>query len=229
MKKRFPYILFVFFIFFISLFVMNRAGIIPTLGSEKKVYTVVIDVGHGGIDPGKVGVNDVLEKDVNLVIALKLKSILEANDCNVILTRESDVGLYDETASNKKVSDLNNRIACIISQEADFVVSIHQNSYSSEQEHGAQVFYYTGSSEGKLLAEEIQESLISYADPDNTRQAKANSDYFILKNSPCPIVIVECGFLSNWEEANLLATEEYQEKIAFSIAMGCSKYMNAQK
>lgn len=192
-------------------------------GKEKK--TVVIDAGHGGNDPGKIGVDDSLEKDLNLILAKKVQAILEQQDMEVIMTRETDRGLYEEQTSNKKVQDLKNRCSLINNTEPDCVVSIHQNSYHEEYVNGAQVFYYGSSEEGKKLAEILQQELIDHADPENHRQAKANSSYYLLKKTSAPIVIVECGFLSNWEEAKKLQEESYQNKIAWSIAMGIMKYV----
>jgi len=187
---------------------------------------VVIDAGHGGSDPGKVGINNALEKDINLQIAQMVKKYLEANDINVIMTRETEDGLYDADASNKKVQDMKRRIAMIEEASPLVTVSIHQNSYPEEYVHGAQVFYYETSQEGKRLAELLQIRLVQQVDPENTRQIKANDSYYLLKKTKTPIVIVECGFLSNREEAEKLCEEEYQEKVAWAIHMGIMQYIN---
>lgn len=181
---------------------------------------------HGGNDPGKIGVDDSREKDLNLVIAKKVRDLLRQQDIEVVMTRETDQGLYEEKTSNKKVQDLKNRCALINETKPACVVSVHQNSYHEEYVNGAQVFYYGSSEEGKELAEILQEKLIEYADPDNHRQAKANESYYLLKKTEVPIVIVECGFLSNWEEAKMLQEESYQSKIAWSIAMGILEYLS---
>ncbi len=187
---------------------------------------VVIDAGHGGSDPGKVGINGALEKDLNLEIALLVKQYLEADDVSVILTRDSDKGLYDADAHNKKVQDMKRRIEKIEETAPALTVSIHQNSYPEEYVHGAQVFYYNTSAEGKKLAEKIQERLVAYVDPENTRQIKANDSYYLLKKTAVPIVIVECGFLSNTKEAAKLMTKDYQNKLAWAIHMGILQYLN---
>ena len=189
-------------------------------------FCVVIDAGHGGKDPGKVGINGALEKDINLQIALLLKMYLEADDVKVIMTREGEDGLYDEGASNKKVQDMKRRLEMIEEAEPELVISIHQNSYHEEYVKGAQVFYYTTSEKSKGLAEVIQMQLKTL-DEANNRQAKGNDSYYLLKKTARPIVIVECGFLSNREEAEHLITPAYQEKIAFQIHMGIMKYLNA--
>lgn len=184
-------------------------------GKEKPC--VVIDAGHGGADPGKVGVDGSLEKDINLKIAKKLAMFLTAADVDVVLTRESDAGLYDENVSNKKVQDMKNRVALIEEKKPALTVSIHQNSYHEEYVHGAQVFYFKGSQESKEIAERMQQVLAEQIDPDNARQAKANDSYYLLKKTSSPIVIVECGFLSNYEEAQKLSSEVYQEKDRKSV------------
>ena len=193
---------------------------------DEGVRHVVIDVGHGGIDSGKVSADGILEKDVNLVIAKKLKVLLEQEDIRVTLTRDSDTGLYQESDSNKKVADLQNRCALIEKIDPDCTVSIHQNSFSSPEVKGAQVFYYGQSAEGEALAKLVQKSLIERADPENHRQAKANESYYLLKRTVSPTVIVECGFLSNPAEAALLTSEEYQNRLVWAIHMGVMEFLN---
>lgn len=198
----------------------NRVG----TGENRPV--VVIDAGHGGKDPGKIGVDDSLEKDINLVIAGKVRDILVKQDVEVVMTREDDRGLYEEQTSNKKVQDMKNRCFLINETKADCAVSIHQNSYHEEYVKGAQVFYYGNSAEGKRLAEILQEELVSFVDTANHRKAKANESYYLLKKTGVPTAIVECGFLSNWEEAKKLQEEPYQNQIAWAVAMGILKYLN---
>ena len=192
----------------------------------RKAHCVVLDAGHGGDDPGKIGVNDAKEKDVNLQIAEKVRYYLEANDVEVVMTREDDEGLYDRQAANKKVQDMKKRVELIEQAKPEVTVSIHQNSYPEEAIHGAQVFYYKTSKEGQQLASVIQKSLIERVDPKNKRQIKENDSYYLLKKTAVPIVIVECGFLSNRKEAEKLCTEEYQEELAWAVAMGILQYLN---
>jgi len=189
-------------------------------------FRVIIDAGHGGNDPGKVTPGGISEKDINLEIAKKLKMFLEAQDVFVIMTRETDQGLYTPGASNKKVEDMKNRLVLIESANADLAVSIHQNSYNQEAIHGAQVFYYTNSKAGKKLAETIQARLISGVDPGNTREAKANDSYYLLKKTTIPLAIIECGFLTNKAEAKKLSDPYYQEKLAWSIHIAIMQYLN---
>ncbi|WP_310604416.1 N-acetylmuramoyl-L-alanine amidase [Anaerosporobacter sp.] len=188
--------------------------------------TVIIDAGHGGFDPGKIGVNNAKEKDINLLIALKLEKLLEQNDITVIMTRETDEGLYQASDSNKKNADLKKRVEIINSSDAVIAVSIHQNSFSEESSSGAQVFYHNKSPEGKILAEIIQEQVKETINDGNHRVAKSNESYYMLKKTECPLVIVECGFLSNWREAELLVSEKYQDKMAWAIHLGIMNYLN---
>ena len=215
-------------ILMVSMFVLAREGAVyvTSLQVENKSRAcVVIDAGHGGSDPGKVGINNQLEKEINLKIAEILKDFLQAEGIEVVMTRESDAGLYDEGASNKKVQDMKRRLEIIEKADPAIVVSIHQNSYHEEYVKGAQVFYYTTSESSRQLAEVIQEQLRSL-DPDNRREAKGNDSYFLLKKTSKPIVIVECGFLSNREEAEKLSSALFQEKMAWNIHMGIMKYLN---
>lgn len=193
-------------------------------GSDAPV--VVIDAGHGGDDPGKVGINGALEKDINLVIAGYVASYLEQNGVTAILTRDGDSGLYEAAGRNKKVEDLKNRLALIESSGALLAVSIHQNSYTSESVHGAQVFYYATSENGQRAALLLQEQLVKGLEEKKARQAKKNDTYYLLKKSTVPTVIVECGFLSNQREAELLITEAYQKKVAWNIALGILQYIS---
>lgn len=192
---------------------------------KERVFRVVIDAGHGGIDPGKVGINGAEEKDINLEIALLVKQYLELQDVEVIMTRETEEGLYDANADNKKVQDMKRRIEIIDEKDPALTVSIHQNSYPEEYVKGAQVFYYTGSTEGQRLAELLQDSLVERLDSENHRQIKANDSYYLLKKTASPIVIVECGFLSNGEEAQKLCDKSYQQRVAWAVHVGILQYL----
>ncbi len=229
-NQRFFTIFAVALLFAVVLFA-GREVIEPASGKGMAVADsakcVVLDAGHGGIDPGKIGVNNALEKDINLQITLLVKEYLEAQDVRVVMTREGDEGLYDEDASNKKVQDMKKRIEIIEQTAPDLTVSIHQNSYPEEYVKGAQVFYYTGSTEGEKMAEFLQKSMVARLDPENHRQIKANDSYYLLKKTSTPIAIVECGFLSNWEEAEKLCDEEYQKQVAWAIHIGILQYLNS--
>ena len=180
---------------------------------------VVIDAGHGGHDPGKVGVNDALEKDINLQIAQKVKTYLEKNGIQVIMTRE------DDAMEDTKLEDMKKRVALINEIKPAITVSIHQNSYSDASVKGAQVFYYAGSEVSKGAASLMQEELRK-VDTENTRQIKSNSDFYMLKKTEVPTIIVECGFLSNPGEAEKLTSEEYQEEMAQAICSGIMTWLS---
>lgn len=210
-----------------AMVVLSRQAAIYTMtaGNENEKI-VVIDVGHGGNDPGKVGVNQILEKDVNLAIALKLQKVLKQSDLTVVMTRTADCGLYDENATNKKAQDMHRRIQFMEDRHADLVVSIHQNSFQDSAVCGPQCFYYANSESGHQVASIMQNTLNQGLEIEAPRQEKANDSYYILKKSAMPTVIVECGFLSNPEDAKKLTDETYQEKLAFQIYLGIQKYFN---
>ena len=188
---------------------------------------IVIDAGHGGEDGG-ASANGVLEKDINLAIALKLRDMLKASGFEVVMTRESDVSIYDSSASTvheKKVSDMQNRVSMINSSDKNILISIHQNKFEQSQYSGAQIFYSDNLPESAKLAEKIRLSVTGLLQPDNKRELKTDGDsIYILKNAQVPAVIVECGFLSNVEEAKKLSDEKYQTEMAFAIYCGFLDY-----
>ncbi|MEY8427323.1 N-acetylmuramoyl-L-alanine amidase [Lachnospiraceae bacterium 46-15] len=187
--------------------------------------TIVVDAGHGGDDPGKVGINGERERDVNLAIAKKLQKLLEDKGFTVVMTREDENGLYAADAANKKQDDMRKRCDMIDGANAALAVSIHQNSYPQESVKGPQVFYYKNSAQAQELAGYIQESLNTGLSVERPREMKANDTYYLLKRTKAPTVIVECGFLSNHEEAGKLVTEEYQQKVAEAVCEGIQGYL----
>ena len=213
-----------------AVYLLSREGAMLTgksITEEKGL--ILIDSGHGGIDPGVVGIGGVKEKDINLKIAKELAGALEKKGYKAVLIRKDDNGLYDAESKNKKVQDMQKRCAMIKEEKPLLTVSIHQNSYPSGEVHGAQVFYYQGSQKGKQLADCVQSSLVENLDPDNHRVAKANSDYFLLRDNPYVTVIAECGFLSNEEEKQKLEDKAYQEKAAQAIYKGIQSYLSQEK
>lgn len=205
----------------LGLLTLNRNIWRTTVSNQatERKYAVVLDAGHGGEDPGKVGINGAKEKDINLAIAKKVKKYLEDQKITVYMTREEDCMLAEPGSTNKKVEDMKERVEIINDSQANLAVSIHQNSYQEEVIKGAQVFYYSHSQEGQKDAIIMQNALLEL-DASNTRKAKENDTYYILKRTEIPTIIVECGFLSNQEEADLLVTEAYQEDVAKSIVKG---------
>ncbi|MBQ8627546.1 MAG: N-acetylmuramoyl-L-alanine amidase [Agathobacter sp.] len=191
---------------------------------EKNLPTIVLDAGHGGFDPGKVGVNDVLEKDINLAIVQKLKPLLEEYGFTIYLTRDSDEILGPANSTRPKMDDMIARVDMVKELNPYFTISIHQNSYTSPEVNGPQVFYYKDSVESATMAQIIQNAMNQYLEPQKKREPQANANYYLLTRTPTPTVIVECGFLSNPNEAELLSSEEYQNKVAQAIYMGIVSY-----
>lgn len=189
--------------------------------------TIVLDAGHGGIDPGKVGINNILEKDINLSIVLKLKSLLEEKGFTIYLTRESDQLLAAPNSSSQKREDMIARIEMITEINPFFTVSIHQNSFPDASVNGPQVFYYKDSVESATMAQVLQDVLNTQLEPAKERVAQANDNYYLLTRTPTPTVIVECGFLSNPSEADLLSQEDYQNQVAHAIFSGIVSYYEA--
>jgi len=207
---------------------------VPEGGNETKTYTVVIDAGHGGEDPGAVSdFSGIKEKDINLIIAFKTKQILEQSGYKVIMTRQEDILQYEPGTTKifyKRVQDLLKRKKTIDESGAQAAVSIHLNKFEQTGIKGAQVFYPHDSAESTLLAAAIQKAVKEIADPDNTRQAlvkgKKNEKPIILfRDLKIPTVVVECGFLSNAEDEKRLANETYQNKLAQAIAKGIDDYI----
>lgn len=193
--------------------------------ADNSSYCIVLDAGHGANDPGKIGVNNALEKDINLAIVQGLKPLLENKGFRVILTRDSDDILADLSSSNVKLSDMQGRVQRIRQANPIFTISIHQNSYVDSSIYGPQVFYYDKSQEGKALATSLQNRLDHTLSISSSRGIKANDDYFMLKKTPTPTVLVECGFLSNPREADLLILPAYQDKLVRSIYLGITDYL----
>ncbi len=178
---------------------------------------VVIDAGHGGNDPGKVSKDGILEKDVNLQIAFCVEKELEARGVKTVMLRTTDDNLATAGATNKKNSDMKNRVALINDSSPDFLISIHQNSFTDPMVRGPQVFYHGSSEASEEFALKLQERL-NVINPKYAREAKEGNDYYLLNKAICPGVILECGFLSCPEETALLTSEQYQQKIASAIA-----------
>ena len=200
----------------------HRLSVVVASNILQDEKIVVIDAGHGGDDPGKIGINNALEKEINLQIAKEIKKYLEKAGITVVMKRENDSSL-----KNSKAEDMRERVKIIDESKAKIAVSIHQNSFPSEAEKGAQVFYFSESEEGVKIAQILQNHL-KILDPENKREIKENNSYFLLKRTKTPTVIVECGFLSNWAEAEKLTETEYQKEIAQVISEGILAYMNQE-
>lgn len=201
---------------------------------NSRADVLVIDPGHGGMDGGAESSAGVSEKNLNLAIALQLKSLAENDGWEVVMTREDDRGLYKEdekrTIRSKKTEDLLARKKIVEKARPLAAVSIHLNSFKQDKTvKGAQTFYPSGGDadiveKSKALAESIQEELVASIQDGTDRQALGKRDVLIFKNPAAPMVIVECGFLSNTQEAKLLEDEAYQKKIAEAIYEGIMKF-----
>ena len=188
--------------------------------SNNPEFTVVIDAGHGGEDGGASSKDGTKEKDLNLSVALQLKSILSASGFNVVLTRSDDSMLYtDKTHGSLKMQDLKNRLAVANSTENGILISIHMNKFSQEKYSGLQVFYSKNNDKSIEIARSIQQSNHSFLQTQNTREIKpAGSNIYLLDNAKVPAVLVECGFLSNPEECEKLKSTDYQKQLAAVIS-----------
>ncbi len=197
--------------------------------SRQNTYkTVIIDAGHGGPDGGTSAEDGTLEKDLNLQIAHKLNDILQSMDIETVMIRTDDISIHNDTAvtiRQKKISDIKNRLDIINNTDDAIYISIHQNHFSDSKYSGAQIFYSKNNPLSGILAESIRYPIVAYIQPENTREIKqSGSEIYLLKHAQIPAVMVECGFLSNTDEANHLKDEKYQQKLAFSIAMGIADY-----
>lgn len=180
--------------------------------------TVVIDAGHGGRDGGSIGSNGTIEKEINLKYALCLKEILENKGIKVVLTRSDDNGLYDENADNKKLSDMSKRREIIKKAKPDVVVSIHMNSFANSSVSGARTFYQISNDNSKLLAKEIQMSLCNSI--DTIKYGISPGDYYMLNCTDYTSVLIECGYISNFNEESLLNSDEYMKKFCYAVHCG---------
>ena len=200
------------------------------INSAEMLPTIIIDAGHGGFDGGTSSDDGIIEKDINLKISLYLCEYLNFFGFNTILTREKDESLESDglsTIREKKSSDIHNRMDLMEKTDNALFVSIHQNHYSVEKYYGLQVFYSPNfSEESSQLAQSIQDTVTELIQPDNERQIKkCGTSVYLMYNAVKPAVLVECGFLSNHNESQLLKTEEYQKKIAFCVALGIRDYV----
>lgn len=203
-------------------------------GQDKKIWSwtlgnrvVVIDAGHGGVDPGAVGKGKVLEKDVTLAVSKRLQALVQHSGAKTIMVREDDRDLgTSQGLLKRKREDLAQRIQLAMDAQAEVYISIHANSFPDEKLTGAQTFYHSDSPEGKLLAQSIQQELNSMS--NGKRVIKGNQDIYVLKKAHQAAVTVELGFLSNPAEEQLLTTPEYQQKLAVAIFQGLSIYFSKQ-
>ena len=197
--------------------------IISTSASPKPNYKILIDAGHGGIDVGAVGISGTKESDINLAFALTLKNMLQKYGFEVVLTRNDCDGLYTEYKNGFKMQDMNIRKDIIENSNEDLFISIHQNKFSSSSSFGPQVFYKPNDINSQSLATSIQKSLMKNLSTKD-RPIK-EGDFYLLNCSPCPSVLIECGFLSNASEEKLLQSQDYQQKFCEYIMHGIFTFL----
>lgn len=196
---------------------------------EEQKPVIILDAGHGGMDGGCSTADGVPEKGINLNILLTLRDMLRVNGYEVIVTRDTDTSIHDkgiEGIANQKSSDMDNRLEIFNSNPNAICISIHQNQFTDPKYSGAQMFFSDSNSSNEALAKTLQSKFVEYLQPNNTREIKlCGKELFLCYYSENPTVMVECGFLSNPEEAELLKTEEYQQKVAFTIFSGINEFV----
>lgn len=210
-----------------SVFALNP--VTPATSWAVANRVIVVDPGHGGVDPGATGYNGITEKEIVLQVAKRLSSLLNHAGAKVIMTRDSDKDLSGPgsgSLSARKKEDLTKRVQLANEGRADLYISVHVNAFPSSRWSGAQTFYQRNQQEGKKLAESIQSELIRILG-NTTREAKAE-DFFTTRNTKMAGVIVEIGFLSNPREAKLMTNAAYQRKLAYAIYSGLVKYYREQ-
>ena len=197
---------------------------VSNLEDESSDNIIVLDAGHGGEDGGAVSSSGVVESDINLQFTKKLKDILSLNGYKIVMTREDNSDLADksiDTVSGRKKSDMHRRLDIYNSHIQNVAISIHQNIFPASSCKGTQVFYATQTQSGKVLADNITDTVKKYLQPDNQRLSKpTNGSIFLLDNAKIPAVIVECGFLSNSEELKQLCDQDYQKKLSYCVFLG---------
>ena len=216
------------FILFVATSKSSRSVSTDNMTSSMK-QLIIIDAGHGGEDGGTVSSKGVNEKDINLQISCKLKSLLELCGYRILMTRTDDVLIYDDSTSTmreKKVSDLRNRLKIAEINPDGIFLSIHQNYFTESKYWGAQVFYSPNNTGSRVLADNIQNSIRAQLQNDNNRKTKeSGKEIYLLHNIKSPAVMVECGFMSNTSEALRLEDNNYQIKMSLLIADGINKYL----
>ena len=213
-------------ILFSFLFKINMDDYDAEAASAREML-IILDAGHGGEDVGATGVNGVYEKDLNLSLAFILGEMLVEKGFAVVYTRNEDKLLYEETENIKgirKISDLKNRCKIAKNYPNALFVSIHMNTFGDSKYSGLQVYYSANNSDSEILAGAIQSSVKKEIQPENNRNIKVGKDIYILENIDNPAVLIECGFLSNPEEAKKLSEKEYQKQLSLAIVCGIINY-----
>lgn len=217
------------FILVIVSFVFGVSFLVATTTNQmpQSNYVVVIDAGHGGVDGGSVGKNSgVYERDLNLTFAFNLQKQLNEIGIKTVLTRKDNKGLYDKHAVNLKKSDMLARKNIITETNPNAVVSLHMDSFPLSSCVGAQAYYKKNNESGKVLSNCVQKQLSSVLENSKQKKKGKVGDYYIVNCTDIPSVLVECGFLSNSQEENLLQSKEYQTKVCYAIMCGVIDFFN---
>lgn len=193
-----------------------------------RTHTVIIDAGHGGIDGGATSCTGMLESNINLQIALKLRDLCHLTGFQTRMIRTTDESVYTEgkTIAAQKASDLRQRVRIVNSVDNGILISIHQNIFADSRYSGAQVFY-APTSGSQELAKILQDSLKVALNPGSKRNIKAATGVYIMQHIEGPGILIECGFLSNPQEEAMLRNGQYQNKLCCVIISGLSQYFNA--
>ena len=204
----------------------QKTALVNSSASDGQV--IILDAGHGGIDGGCTSANGDVEKNINLSILLNLRDMLKMSGYTVLTTRDTDCSIHDEGVegiANQKSSDMDNRLELFNSVQGAICLSIHQNQFTDPKYNGAQMFYSDTNSQNSALAQMLQNQFVAFLQPENKREIKlCGKELFLCYYSKNPTVMAECGFLSNPDEAALLITEDYQQKIAFTLYSALIQY-----
>ena len=231
LRKIPPFLYLAYFLVLIGMLTLAIAGNrAVTVYYENSIVpgrrTIVVDPGHGGVDGGAVSCTGISESKINLAIALRFKDLINFMGIKTVMIRETDKSIFTSgtTIGEKKVSDLKNRVKIANSFPGSGLVSIHQNYFSDSQYFGAQVFYGKNQN-SKILAELMQEELVSTLNQSSNRKCKRSTGVYLLENVKTTAILVECGFLSNALEERNLLDQEYQKKLSCIMASVCSRYL----
>ncbi len=210
---------------------INTDEDVSVQSGNNNMPVIIIDAGHGGADGGAVASDGTQEQYINLDIARKINEYLTKLGYKTIMTRSDDDSIHDpdaETIRQKKVSDIHNRLKIVETNPDSIFVSVHLNYYTESKYNGAQVFYSPNDTGSEKLAQDIQSSIVSSLQPDNRRQIKkSDSSIYLLYHSDVPSVMVECGFLSNYEETEKLKNDDYRMQMSVAICKGIINYLNS--
>lgn len=213
----------------IAAYANSRA--MQTASQAQAIRTVIVDAGHGGMDGGAVAADGTLEKEINLSIAKRLTSILECAGIQTVMTRTGDASIHDpecKTVRAQKISDIHNRLHIMEQTEDSVFVSIHQNHFTQSKYRGTQVFYSGNDTRSEALAQSVQSAVVSAIQPDNKREIKkSGTEIYLLYHAVRPAVMVECGFLSNPEETELLKSADYQTQMALAVSQGILNFIES--